>query len=178
MLYRNQKIAANTIGIIVGLMLLTWLVVTNIPSTQAIPRMGANVKVDAWLGAGIRPEPIRPEPFIRNINLTAGGIPATGVLTLRSENGDSRQISLGVDQATINALNGQDYARSITITFGQNGNLGSTTLQQLTETPVGPFEMAPGQTRKIPVSIAVPLSAGDAAAGQQIHLTLEPEETR
>lgn len=178
MLYRNQKIAANTIGIVAGLALLAWFLIGHAPSTEAIPRLGANVKVDAWVGGGIRPEPIRPEAFIKNPDLTAGAAPAQGNLTLHSENGTIQQIQLGLDDATGKEIAGQSYARSITIDFGENGSLGSSTLAELGKTPTSPFTMNPGQSKTIPVSVAIPLNAGDAVAGQDIHLTIVAEQAK
>ena len=140
--------------------------------------MGADVKIDAWLGGSVRPEPISPTPFIRDKNLTAGASAASGILVLRSENGETEQIRLGLDANSIKDLADQTYARSVTINFGENGSLGSSTLEQLAEHPISPFAINPGATMRIPVAVTIPLSSGDAVAGQKIHVTIVPEQVR
>lgn len=175
MLYRHQRRAANAIGIAIGLLAITLLILSNVPSTEAVPRMGAALKVDAWLGSGIRPEPLRPKTFIRNADLTAGGSPANGMLVLHSESGTTRTVSLGLDASSAATVATQTFARSVTVSFGHNGSLGSTTVAQLATEPAGTFTIAAGETIQIPVSVSIPLTAGDVVAGQEIHLTLVPE---
>lgn len=178
MLYPTQKKLANTIGILIGIAAIGILLAGHLPSSNGQPTIGAAINVNAWVGGSIQPSPRQPKNFIKAANLTAGGSPASGVVTFRSENGQPEQISIGVSEQTKNLYASEDYAREITLDFGEAGSLGSSTLAQLAEHPLAPFTMTPGQVKKIPVAVAIPLGAGNQVAGKQIEITLTPEHAK
>lgn len=178
MLYPKQKLLANLTGGLIGLIALTFVLMSNAPTKADAPSIGASITMDAWVGGGVQPTPLAPKTFISASDLQSGATPATGNLTIENENGTPATITLGIDTETKTEMASKAFARVVEISFGENGSIGSSTLASLAKAPISPFTLEAGETKVIPVSVAIPLSAGDQAAGQKIDITLIPEKVR
>lgn len=174
MLLRSQRTSANIIGAIIGLAAIAALLVTNAPSSAG-PTLGAEVEMATWIGGQTKPHPLQPKTFIDVKNLKPGAPPAQGSFSLTSENTKPVNVSIGLDTLTVNEIPNVPFAPFLEMTFGENGELGTTTLATMADTPLAPFRINPGQTIRIPVSVSLPISATSAAGGQKAKISLVPE---
>lgn len=175
MLLTKQRLTANIIGAALGLMVLAVILFANAPSSAGGPTLGATVKMNAFLSGSVRPTPAPNKNFLEVEDLKPGASAATSSFTLTSENTSPVNVSLGLDQLTKNQLVDIPFAQWLEISFGEDGELGSTTLTSLAKDPVGPFKLQPRESKKIPVTISLPIAAGEQAGGQEARISIVPE---
>jgi|GEM_PF-3306829 len=178
MLYKRQQRIANAIGALIGAALLAFILSNHAPSTASAPVMGATVEAYAWVGGGLEPEPRRPKPFIEPTEVIPGGPSASGILKLRSRNSATERIALRLEDTSARETLDHEWARMVELAFGEGGKLGSTTLAALAENPLPPFTMKSGETKTIPISVTIPVTASEQIAGKNINFTIVGEQAK
>lgn len=154
-----------------------FLLLSYAPDSSGGPTLGADVKMTAYSNSVIVASPEQPRNFLKVTDLKPGAPAVHGTLVLRSTSTEPKNVSLGIDQLTTNNIPNIPFAQALTMSFGDNGELGTTTLATMATTPLAPFEIAPGELKRVAIEVSLPLTAGEQAGGQEAPIALVPEVT-
>lgn len=173
MLLNHQRRTANLIGIAIGLVVLAIVLLSHAPS-GASPTLGAAVDVTTQSGRQITPDPVTPQAILATDNLQPGAPAIEGTVTLTSRREDPAEVQLELSPATQLLIPDLPFTSVLEISFGKDGMYGTTTVAQMADSGVPTISINPGETIQVPVSVSLPISAGDQSAGQQLSIGLVP----